>query len=629
MKNKFQLFIIISSTIVFYFFAVNSFSAEISTPSELSEGPQTLPLAGAPALKTEDIKIPDSPEAPDTPETLGSPEAPDTPKTSETLGSPEAPDSPQTSKDVIDNSNDPTNAESSNESSLESSSEKMTESSKVKNSDSSPDFKNKQTVTLEDDLLKPVSELKKKNESKITAITATESEIYIQEAEKYKLPEIYKNLHLNDVIEQGLRKNYDQNIKEQNNSLNEIVFQGAKSAFWMPQLKINLVSSSQHISTLYQGNNAPLTPTPTTPSGALSLTLSDYTLFNWGKDYALYLNKKTSYQRNKEILSESKRELKLELIGNYFFLISAKNNELIRQDQLRHASFVYRLSKEKITIGKTSKQDYYQARSEYLKAQNDYHQAKVTSDLANENLVFLLTDNSGTKYLLDETLDYRKIKITLDETFNFATKNNPTLLTNKSSIENAERSYDVAIKESLPLPKFTINLGAYNKRFGPTTNQTVYETYSSSGNIELVATLNASWSLNGTDGFLNSNKLARSRIEKELTLKEFEKNSHFTSSLIRQTFQKILSLQNQLVILDARIPSLQKSFDTILENYLSGKTKYNDFHLALLDLTEAKILAVQYRLEHLKEKLNLAKLAGLEDFPGENFEHLAVRVKGK
>jgi len=83
------------------------------------------------------------------------------------------------------------------------------------------------------------------------------------------------------------------------------------------------------------------------------------------------------------------------------------------------------------------------------------------------------------------------------------------------------------------------------------------------------------------------------------------------------------------LILEARLPSLQKSFDTILENYLGGKTKYNDFHLALVELTETRILFEQTRLNHLKEKLTLAKLAGLEDFPGENFEQLATRVKGK
>jgi outer membrane protein TolC len=511
--------------------------------------------------------------------------------------------------------------------------EPLPETKEIKEALPEEDFKSiktKSPVISEEELLKPSEESqRKKSDAKVKTKKISESEIYIQEADKYKLAQTFKNLHLNDVIEQGLRKNYQQNIRGQLDALSEIQFLGAKNAFWLPELKVNLTTANQRISTLHSSSRAPLDPNPSTPSGSLGLSLGNYTVFNWGKDYALYLNKKSLYSRNKQIYDESKRELKLDLIGTYFLLMSSKNIEKIQQDQLRQASFVYRLNKEKITIGKTTKQDYYLARSEYLKAQNDYHTAKNIADTADENMAFLIADEIGTKYVLNEALEYKRIKITLEDSISTATKNNPTLLTNKTLIENAERSYDVALKENMPLPKFSVNLGAYNKNFGPSSNSTMYETYSGSGNVELVASINASWSLTGEDGFLNSNKLAIGRIGKEIALKEYEKNSHFTQSFIRQTYLSILSLQNQIVILEARLPSLQKTFDTVLENYLSSKTKYYDFHLILDELTSTKVLYEQTKLQHLREKLTLAKLSGIEDFPGENFEQLAVRIKGK
>lgn len=583
MKNKIQLLLLIG-VLAFS----HSAQGQESTPPELSDGPQTLPPAEEAIPQTEAIAAPS-----ETADEMPSETTDETAVTPETTPEETTEPAPETKVEI-----------------------------KSKSPVVSP-------VVSEEQLLKPDSELKKQRDSKVKSVKAADTEIYIQEADKYKLSETYKNLQLNDVIEQGLRKNYEQNIRGQRDSLNELTFQGAKNAFWLPELKINLTTSNQRISTLHGSSRTPLVPNPTTPTGALGLSFGDYTVFNWGKDYALYLNTKSTYQRNKEIFDESKRELKLDLIGNYFFLMTTNNMEKIRQDQLRQASFIYRLNKEKITIGKTSKQEYYLARNEYLKAQNDYHQAKIASDLANENLAYLIADEIGTKYIINEILDYRRIKITLDDSLNHAAKNNPTLLTNKSTIENAERSYDVALKENMPLPKFTVNLGAYNKRFGPSTNQTVYETYSGSGNVELVASINASWSLTGADGFLNSNKLAVSRMGKEIAFKDFEKNNQLTKSFIRQTYKNILSLQNQIVILEARLPSLQKSFDTILDNYLGARTKYYDFHLALQELTETKILYEQYKLDHLREKLSLAKLSGLEDFPGENFEQLAVRVKGK
>lgn len=582
MKNKIQ-FLLLLGVLASSLSHNVAHSQDTTEAPELSDGPQTLPPTSS------------SEAAPSTTPEESAPKTEAIPQTETTSEAPA--ETPATTEEVKEAAQSATKLEP----------------------------KAKSPVVSEEELLKP----KKTAEEKVKAKQASESEIYIQEADKYKLSETYKNLQLNDVIEQGLRKNYDQNIKAQQNSLNEIQFSGAKNAFWLPELKIDLTTAPQRISTLRSSSNPPTTPNPTTPTGSLGLSLGNYTVFNWGKDYSLYLNTKSTYERNNQIFNESKRELKLSLINSFFNLMATKNVEKIRAEQLRQASFIYRLNKEKITVGKTSKQDYYLARSEYLKAQNDYHDAKIASNLADEDMSFLIADETGTKYVLNETLDYKRIKISLEDSINFAHLNNPTLLTDKTTLDNAERSYDVALKENMPLPKFSVNLGAYNKRFGANSNRLAYENYGGGSNVELVASINASWSLTGADGLFNSNKLATGRIGKEIAFKQLDRDKHFTQTFVRQTYMNILSLQNQIVILEARLPSLQKTFDTILENYLSGKTKFYDFHLALLDLTETKVLYEQTKFNHLNQKLTLARLAGLEDFPGENFEHLATRIKGK
>lgn len=479
-------------------------------------------------------------------------------------------------------------------------------------------------IISEEELLKP---LPKKVEPVVKADKINESEIYIQDTEKFKTTETYKNLKLNDVIEQGLRKNYDQNIRDQRSQLNELEFSGVKRAFWVPELKLTLTTADQRISTLSSSNTPPLAPNPSVPNGAFGLVLGNYTVFNWGKDYSVYLNNKAAFERTNKALEESKREFRLDLIAQYFTLMSLKNIEKITQEQLKQASFVYRLNKEKITIGKTSKQDYYQARSEYLRSQSEFRIAKIATDQQDENMAFILADEVGTKYVLTENLVFKRLLINLDECLELSTKNNPSVLNSKTTLENAERSHDVALKENLPLPKFTVNLGAYSKKFGPTTNRTTYDNYSNGGNVELVASINASWSLTGSDGLFNSDKTAKSWMNKELSLKDLEKNNHLARSLVRQTYNNVLSYQNQMLIQEARIPSLQKTFDTVLDNYLNNKTRYYDFHIVLSELTQAKILFEETKLLHLKEKLALAKYAGVEDFPGENFDKIAELKK--
>jgi outer membrane protein TolC len=484
----------------------------------------------------------------------------------------------------------------------------------------------KANVLTEDELLKASTIIAP---PKVKSKKITESEMFIQEADKYKLADIYKTLKLNDVIEQGMRKNYDQEIRNKKENLSELVFDSYKDSFWYPNIKLTLSTDSQMLSLIRKSSRSTGTNNPQVPGGYLGLSIGDYTIFNWGKDYALYLNTKNTFVREKEKYNEAKRELRLNLIYNFFNLLTTKNIEKIRQDQLRHASFLYRLNKEKITIGKISQQDYYQARSEYLKAQNDFHESKMQSDIADENMSYYITDSVGTKYNFTEALDYKRIKINLEDSVRLASTQNPTLLDNQTALSNAERSYDIAQKENMPLPKISLNLGAYDKTFGPTTNKTLYETANGNGNIELVASINATWDLVGANGFLNSTKLATSRVTRELANFELYKNKHYTETNVHETYKNILSYQNQMLILEARVPNIQKTFDTILENYLNGKTKYYDFHIALIELTETKIALENTKLNHLKEKLTLAKLIGVEDFPGENFELLALKVKGK
>ena len=478
-------------------------------------------------------------------------------------------------------------------------------------------------ILTEEELLtpKPKPPPPKEDPNKIN-----EAEIYVQDAEKLKIAETYKTLNLNDVIEQGLRKNYDQLLRDQQKTFNDVDFSGVKRAFWLPELKLTLTTTDQHITTIHSADNASNVYTPNTPSGSLGLSLGNYTIFNWGKDYALYLNNKESYERNQQILEETRREFRLDLIAQYFALLSAKNIDKINQDQLRQAAFIYRLNKERVAVGKVSKQDYYLARSEYLRSQNEYHLSKETSDTLDESMSFTISDDIGTKYTIIEALDYKRLKVSLEACFEYAAKNNAGILNSKSALENAERAHDIAVRENLPLPKFTVNLGAYTKQFGPTTNQTAYSN-SYNGNVEVVASVNATWSLTGADGLFNSDKLAKSRISQEISFRELSKNDHLARSLIRQTYSNILSEQNQLLILESRIPTLQKTFDTILENYLANKIKFYDFHLILTEITQAKILLEQTKLQHLKDKLTLAKLSGIEDFPGENFDKIAVLKK--
>lgn len=456
---------------------------------------------------------------------------------------------------------------------------------------------------------------------------------FVQERmNSFKFDDKFKALTLNDALEQGLRQNFDQQIRNYENTQLELNWKDTDTEFWFPTISLTLSSSTQRIGTIRDGDTEPI-KSSNLPGGTVSLNVEDYTVFNWGKDYLAYLNAKETFQRGKQQLEEKKRDLRHEIIKSYFETIYYHQVEKIKRVQLRHASFLYSMNREKVTLKKVTKREYYQARSEYLRSQNEFYEARLNASKADEALAKLLKDEAGTRYIFREKLNYLPIKTTLQEATRIAIKQNSDVRDSVVDLHKSNRNLDITKRENLPLPKFTMNLGAYTHTFGRQAWATRYGTgasgSSSDTDIELVATVNATWTISGAGGLFNSRKTRLSTIDKMISQKKLDYAKHCAQSDVRSYFHGLEQLQNEMKVLNARTVSLQKMFDTALEDYLNKRGQFQDFRQSLLEMTEADVLYEYTKFRHLQEKVNLVNTMGLEDFPGENFEDLAVKEKGK
>lgn len=448
-------------------------------------------------------------------------------------------------------------------------------------------------------------------------------EAYVQQG-KFNVNETVKGLKLNDVLEQGLRQNHDQLIRQTQDNLLDLGWRDEYESFWIPELKINLSTTPYQVGTLRSGDGAQLSRTP---RATFSVGFEEYTLFNWGKDYLMYLNEKAIYQRQKERLSEQRRELKHQLLIQYFELAMAKKVEDIKRDQLRQASFVYRLNREKVTLKRITRQEYYQARSEYLRSQAEFNIADNELKIQEEKMAFLIKDPVGTRYVIHDELEALPLKITLQESARLASLTNPELLDQKTTLENSKRNYDLALRENLPLPRFSVDLGGYRHEFDSTSSSSGYRNSQNGEKIELVATLNASWTISGRGGLFNRRRNRSAHLNQILSEQQVRRAEHQAHSLIKEHHQNIEYLETQLEILNARTAALQRNFDTIMENYLANKTPFVNFKVALEEMTSAYTELEMVKFEHLENKVLLASLIGIEDFPGENFEQVAKEMR--
>jgi len=447
-------------------------------------------------------------------------------------------------------------------------------------------------------------------------------DLYIQSKDRFDKKEQYRPLSLREAIDQGLRKNYGQQERQLQGTLLDIQWDDVRDGFWLPNVTLSLISAEHRVARLRDGGKSGSSFSKR-PSGALALELGDYTLFNWGKDYLSYLNDKTTIMRSKDNLKEQKRDLKHQIIIKYFEVNFYQNFITFRREYLRHASFIYRLAREKVSIKKISHEEYYQARSLYLAAQSAYQEALNLKANADEALSLLVNETAGIRFILKDDLDYIKLKSSFDEILSFSEEKNTSVRDASAAVENAQRSHELTLKENLPLPKFTLNLGAYTHSFGRNQSQTNYQTAPGSSDLEVVATLNATWSITGPGGLFNGRKNQAAAINKYLAFNQLAEAKHQARSQANTYFANIKYFEDQMTVLDARNSNLEKTFDQILESYLNRKVNFWDFRHALEEKIQTEIFTAQVKYEHLKNKVLLAQNMGMDDYPGENFERLA------
>lgn len=432
-------------------------------------------------------------------------------------------------------------------------------------------------------------------------------------------------ISLQGAISDGLRKNHSEMISKYSFQLNEIAYKDARDDFYLPKLNLTMALTEDHFSESLYRDRHTNAQSPKTPTGAFGLELEDYTLFNWGKDYLDFLNAKESYKRVKENLDETKRELRFQIIAEYFNL--SRQNKIIQifKKQLSHSSFIYRLAKEKLTLRKISSQDFLHAKSLFLNAHKNYQNSLYEYSKIQQSFATLLSDKLETTYRPLSVLKFKPINFAADESSRRAQKGSRDILDAQSEMKNSARSYQKVLKENLPLPKFSIKLGSYQRGFSSAGSNDHYETFTDSKNVEIVATLSMSWRLYGSGGFFNSRKTESSFYRKkisELKLKEAHREVEVANRL---THARILYLEKKFDAVSAQLKNSRKAFDKVIDNYISSKTPITNVQQILNDLLQASIVFENSKYEHLLEKLTLAKLIGIDDFPGEKFDRLEIK----
>jgi len=433
-----------------------------------------------------------------------------------------------------------------------------------------------------------------------------------------------KMISLKDALEEGLRKNSSEQVRSFTLQTYELDWKDAHDLFWYPKLNLTLNTDEHLVENLYRDVNDNA-GTSKTPNGYVGLEFDDYTLFNWGRDYLTYVNSKETYKRNKKSLIEARRTLRFQIISQYFNLSRVKQLLRIKKSQLRHTSFIYRLAKEKLSLKKINTQEFLQSKGEFLRSHSEYQKALFNVTTEEENLAQFLGDRPQSSYTITDQLKYKALNTNKSESVRYALTQSASVLNNTTILSNANRSYQKALKDNLPLPKISLKLGAYRHNFTDSGATDSYETSTNNKNVELVASINMKWTIFGSGGLFNSRVTEKSYYQKRIAEINFRESKRDVDVNVHTIHRQIRFLEKRVEATQAQLKNSRSTFDLTLDRYIAGKTAFPNMKLVLDMLVNSEEDHEESKYNHLVKKILLSDLMGMEDLPGENFEGLVLR----
>jgi len=435
----------------------------------------------------------------------------------------------------------------------------------------------------------------------------------------------YKPISMKAAIQQGIQKNHGVGIRDSERGVLNLTWAGQWSSFWLPSIDFTMSVDPYRILRIRNATNLSGAQSKHT-GGNIALSFGEYTVFNWGKDYMAYLNEKQTFKRGLQALTEADRQLKFDIITTYSELVTQFDILKTQKLFLRHASYVYKLTKEKLAAKKISGQEYYQTRVLYMQAYQDYLEAKRLWINYNEKLAFLIDDDPSTRYILSEKLKFINLEASLESLTTVGKKNSPQILSAYSQKKIAERNYEIAKRSNMALPEFKINLGAFTQSYQTGQSDQFFGNFQGNRNLEVIASLTATWNIVGVDGFLNKRKLQNAQLQRKISDRTLKQKEDYIAYLTSNYFYQTKNFEKQVSLSEEREKTTESAYNITFNNYTLRKTSFLNFLHSLEDLTKAKITFAQNIRDHLNMKVQLAAVTGIPDFQGNLFENHVTKT---
>lgn len=432
-----------------------------------------------------------------------------------------------------------------------------------------------------------------------------------------KLAGVATELTLSGAITRSLTNNPD--IINQKMALRtfELNYDDAWDRMFLPQISFNLGSNSAKTVGLLPGNLSDTSRNEGYPTTTATVSLGQYTLFNFGKDKLVYEMSKLDWKRAQERFDEFKRSIKFQVI-NAFWTLKSKVDKLDAYERsVEIAQAMVNLQESRALLNKASWTDVSSSTVDLMNVKNLRDQAQTDESGALFALNVLLGDPVGTKYNIKEEIVFLPIKVTEDVLYQTYLNASPNIKNARKDYLEAQMQLELTEKNLLPLPtvQFSgLNVGYGNNFYGGKSG--VYSGAPGQKNIDISAGISFSLPLMGPGGLFGTRNMERSQIALDQSELSIRSTTNQDQQTILQFVQNIrqfeLTVENNKKSYQNSMIVLQSVFTSLNDSKVVSRLDIRD---ALNQARDSEINLSSSLISHLFFKTQLAAFIGVDYLP--------------
>jgi len=448
-------------------------------------------------------------------------------------------------------------------------------------------------------------------------------------AEARRRPASKRKLSLTEAINIATSKSHAARGLRLSRETSVIGYQDAWDSMFLPSVNLSFSTQSTYTLGRIPGTDAADAGQSTRaygyPSTSLGISIGEYTLFNFGKDRNSWEGTRLGFERSEEAYYESRRGIRHGAINAYFGYHTAKEREGAAKRSVTISKALLELTKSRLRIGKATKVDVSSSTIDVITAKKAYLSARTATKSALWALNQVLGHKAGVRYRLITELKFVPVKVRKKWAIKKYMADSPAMKDASLSVKTAELALEMAELNRLPLPTVTISGLAVtytNDYYGsPTATANALSTTAgtSSGNIDVTASVSLTLPLYGPGGLFNNRSIRSTEIGLTLAENSFDQAKLGGIISMRTQVQGLKDQEEQISLQQEQLTAAAQVLNSMMVKMRTKSVDRLELRDAITQARSAELDLADSILGHIGAKLSLAAELNMDKLPKDKY----------